>query len=140
MIEALNSADSLHSINNNDCSSASSAALFPSRQRQSVPSLALWARAGLLPYVAVVSTVCFPTVGQTLGFNALSAKGECNTTGLCEFWHSGCLPGSVPLCFWVCSRRPSGFGDVSCWFSVILCHVISVKFPHKADVLSNRTR
>lgn len=63
-----------------------------------------------------------------------------SATALCEFWHSRRLPGSVPLHFWVCSKRPSGFGVVSCWFSVNLSHVISVHFPHKADVLSNLKR
>lgn len=61
-------------------------------------------------------------------------KENTSTTGLCEFWHTGCLPGNVPLHFWVCSKRPSGFGDVSCWFSVILSHVISVRFPREADL------
>lgn len=67
-------------------------------------------------------------------------KENAGATGLCEFWQSDRLPGNVPRCFWVCCRRPSGFGDVSCWFSVILSHVFSVQFPHKADVLSNLRR
>lgn len=63
--------------------------------------------------------------------------GNTSATGLCEFWHSGCLPGRDPLHFWVRSKRPSGFGVFYCWFSANLSRVISVHFPHKADVLSN---
>lgn len=90
----------------------------------------------LLPYVAFVSTHCIPTVGQTLRLMPFLLKESAATTGLCEFWHSGCLPGNVPSRFCVCCSGPIGFADVSCWFSVILSHVIAVQFLHKAGVLS----
>lgn len=105
-------------------------------QRQSVSSQALWARAELLPYVALVSTACFPTVGQTLGLMLFLLKQNAGVTGLCEFWHSGCLSGSVPLCFWVCVDERADlvmFPVGSQWF-FFLFYVSSVQFPHKTHV------
>lgn len=67
---------------------------------------------GLLPYVALVSTVCFPTAGQTLGFNALSAKGECRryrVMWVLAFWLSAWMgsttflgPSQTPKRIWWC--------------------------------------
>lgn len=82
MMEVFSSAASLHSIKNNGHSSASLTALFPSRQRRPIPSLALRTRAVLLLCVAAVSVACFPAVGQTLCFNALSARREYERYGV----------------------------------------------------------
>lgn len=70
--------------------------LFPTWQSQSVSSQALWAATEPLPYVALVSTAGFSTVGQTLLLMLFRPKRSASGAGLWEFWLSGCLSGCVP--------------------------------------------
>lgn len=115
---ALNTADSLHwpllRFFTSRCSLHDKARLSPPHTPHP-PTPALGAAALLLPYVArVFAGPASPQRANRWGLMLVLLKENAGVMALCEFWHPGCLPGSVPLCFWVCCRRLSGFGDVSC--------------------------
>lgn len=87
--------------------------LFSSWQRRSVPSLALGVYSCYLMWLELAQPAS-PQWANTGFLKLFLLKESAGAAGFCEFWHSGCLPGSVPLRFWVCCRRSNGFSDVSC--------------------------
>ena len=112
--------------------------LFPSRQRRSVQSPALWVTAVTLCGFGLHSLP--PHSGPTQGFNALSAKGECRRYGflwVLALWSSAWRCSSVflgllqpPKRIWWCFLLVPSGSDVR-YFSFLI---------HRSWFLSNLRR
>lgn len=94
------------------------------------------------PYVALSKLSPSPPRSWPVqDFNALSAEGDFRRYRVFVSFGSRAVWLEVfHHVFWVHCSRSSGFCDVSFWFPVFLACVISVWWPHKADVLSNLSR
>lgn len=121
------SADSLHSINNNGHSSSSllSVVLLMTKTVCPLPGPRVYSC--YLMWLELAQPAS-PQWANTGFLKLFLLKESAGAAGFCEFWHSGCLPGSLPLRYWVCCRRPSGFSDVSClvpndFFFLVLCYL-----------------